>query len=285
MRDDKASLTAAAVAFGRGLGVDDSPADPLAPTLLSGALGVALRRVLAAGPATAPLRAALRAMSLGMVDHVNLRTTAIDRAVVEGAESGIDQLVILGAGLDARAWRMLELTEVDVLEVDHPATQAGKRAHLGTFAPESRSVAFVDVDFERQRLGERLAACDHDAARRTFWIWEGVTPYLNHDAIESTLADVAARSHAGSVVAMTYAVPELVPGGGPLRAITRLAFRALGEPIRGAMTPSDAAARLSAVGFDVVSDTDALDWSRLGPGSPALARPFRAERLVLARKR
>jgi methyltransferase (TIGR00027 family) len=285
VREGKASLTAAAVAFGRGLGVDGSPPDPFAPTLVPGALGAALRSVLGAGSATAPLRAAIRAMSLGMIDHVNLRTAAIDRALVDAVESGIDQLVILGAGLDARAWRMPELTEVDVLEVDHPATQAEKRAHLGTFAPESRSVAFVDVDFERQRLGERLADCDHADGRPTFWIWEGVTPYLQPGAIEATLVDVAARSHAGSVLAMTYAIPELVPGGGPLRSITRLAFRALGEPIRCAMDPADAAARLGAVGFDVVSDTDALEWAALGPGNPTLARPFRAERLALARKR
>jgi hypothetical protein len=72
-----------------------------------------------------------------------------------------------------------------------------------------------------------------------------------------------------------------VPG---LRAITRVAFRGLGEPILGAMAPSEAAARVAAVGFDVVHDSDARDWTEHAAGSAKLAMPFRGERLLVARK-
>ena len=56
------------------------------------------------------------------------RTVAIDAAI---AARPCPQLVVLGAGLDDRAWRMRELADVDVLEVDHPASQADKRDRVG----------------------------------------------------------------------------------------------------------------------------------------------------------
>lgn len=48
------------------------------------------------------------------------RTIAIDEAV---RARPAPQVVILGAGLDARAWRMKELAGVDMFEVDHPPSQ------------------------------------------------------------------------------------------------------------------------------------------------------------------
>src|ERR1051325_4074894 len=62
-------------------------------------------------------------------DLMALRTTAIDTAVRDAIAAGATQLVILGAGYDGRAWRMSELADVKVFEVDHPATQGDKRAH------------------------------------------------------------------------------------------------------------------------------------------------------------
>lgn len=278
MRGDWPSLTAMAVAFGRGLGTNDDAPDPHAHALLPGPLATALR--VAARPGA---RLAMRALSFGMVDHVCLRTAAIDAALREALQRGCTQLCILGAGLDARAWRVPQLHDADVFEVDHPSTQPGKREAVASLSPCARSVRFVAVDFERERVGDRLADEGHDAARPTAWIWEGVTPYLHPAAIEQTLADVAARSARGSVLMMTYAVPELVllpiPGIG---AITRLAFSGLGEGLFGAMTPDAAASLVAAHGFTVTRDSDARTWTEHAPGSAALARPFRGERLLVA---
>ncbi len=71
------------------------------------------------------------------------RTVAIDEALREavgGADGeavgdrGVrraEQLVVLGAGLDGRPWRMPELAAVAVFEVDHPASQRDKLDRLG----------------------------------------------------------------------------------------------------------------------------------------------------------
>lgn len=274
------------VAFGRGLGTEGAAPDPVAKKLLPRPVGAALRWLGELDARGAPARLVVRAASLGMVDHVSLRTAAIDAAVDEAVRSGARQLVILGAGLDARAWRLPCLAGLDVYELDHPDTQRAKRESIDEVGPALGRVHFVSIDFEHQRIDERLADAGHDATKPTVWIWEGVTPYLPLEAVDATLVDVGGRSAAGSVLCMTYAVPEIfvvpVPG---LRAITRVAFRGLGEPLRGAMTPDDAAQRVDEVGFVVAHDSDARDWAALAAGSPKLALPFRGERLLVATKR
>jgi methyltransferase (TIGR00027 family) len=175
---------------------------------------------------------------------------------------------------------------VTVFEVDHPATQPSKREAVAAMTPTAKAVRFVAVDFEAQRIADRLAEEGHDADAPTAWIWEGVTPYLHPVAIASTLADIGARSAAGSALMMTYALPQLValpiPG---IRALARVAFRGLGEELRGAMTEAEAAGAVERIGFTVRSDGDAREWSAFADGSPALALPFRAERLLVARRR
>lgn len=285
MRSGRPSLTAMMVAFGRGLGTEGAALDPIAKNLLPAPVGAALRWLGELDARGAPARLLVRAASLGMVDHVSLRTAAIDAAVGEAVRTGARQVVILGAGLDARAWRLPVLTGLDVYELDHPDTQRGKREAAEGLGPPLARVHFVPIDFEHERISERLAALGHDAAQPTTWIWEGVTPYLQREAVDATLADIGTHSAVGSVLVMTYAVPDLfvvpVPG---LRAVTRLAFRGLGEPILGAMAPNQAAARVGSAGFDLVHDSDARDWAELSPGSAQLALPFRGERLLVARK-
>ena len=158
----------------------------------------------------------MEALSLGLVEHLALRTLAIDRVVAASVAKGADQVVILGAGLDARAWRMDAMARAVVFEVDHPSTQRFKRERLGsrTSAGERAraDVRFVEVDFERESLAARLAEAGHDVRRATTWIWEGVTPYLAPEATRATLAIVAVRSAPGSVLAVTYATPSMEPG-------------------------------------------------------------------------
>ena len=111
------------------------------------------------------------------------RTVAIDEAVRAAASP---QVVILGAGLDGRAWRMQELRDVTVFEVDHPDSQRVKRARVSALQQVARDVRFVPVDFTRDRLDDALAAAGHDATRPTTWIWEGVVMYLELADIEAT---------------------------------------------------------------------------------------------------
>lgn len=283
MRDGRASLTALFVAIGRGIGTRADVVDTGAPAVVPAPLGAGLAAVQRLGRLGAPARLLLRFASAGMIDHVCLRTGAIDAALAEGIDAGCRQLVVLGAGLDARAWRLPDLGDVDVFEVDHPATQAHKRSRIEHHPPLARSVRFVAVDFERESVADRLAEVGHDADVPTFWIWEGVTPYLETEAIEATLADVAERSAPGSEIAMTYALPEL-PLPRALHRPVRTAFAVLGEPLFGLMSSRRAADHLASAGFTVIDDTGSGDWATRFAGDARLARPFSSERLVVARR-
>lgn len=284
MRAKKASTTAAAVAYARGIGTAANPPDPIARHLLPTAWALPLRLADGLGRYGQPLRWFARAVSAGMVDHVNLRTAAIDNALLCRVREGLDQLLILGAGFDARAWRLPWLHEVDVFEVDHPATQAQKREGTGGLPLCARSAEFVAVDFQTQDLAAELARSGLNPTRATFVIWEGVTMYLPPGPIDATLGALAQSCAAHSVLAMTYSAPPLVPLPVPgLSHLVRASFSVLGEPLHGVMDPSEAASRLNRHGFTVIQDSSQRTWAGGRWLEPNLAYPFRSERLVEAR--
>ena len=216
-------------------------------------------------------------MARALADMMALRTAAIDAAVREAIASGATQLVILGAGYDGRAWRLPELTGVKVFEVDHPATQRDKRAHVAELPPTSGIVNFVPVNFERDVLGAALERAGHDRSSPTCWIWEGVVMYLTRDAMRATLAGIAERSAPGSTLIVNY---HTVNRG----LLAKLMFRLIGEPQISAWTPEEMAADLRSVEFDVREDSGMTDWNeRFAQGTARVERGFYM-RVVIARK-
>lgn len=174
-----------------------------------------------------------------------LRTAAIDEVVRSAAAP---QVVILGAGLDGRAWRLPELAGSVVFEVDHPDSQRNKRAHLGSLAPTAREIRFLAVDFARDSLDAALAQAGHDPAERTMWVWEGVVMYLTPENVEATLGVIARRSAPGSRLSISYMAPA------PIMRIVGLVVRLLGEPFRSVFTREAMAALLARCGFRVLRD-------------------------------
>jgi methyltransferase (TIGR00027 family) len=182
----------------------------------------------------------------------------LDASVARGAS----QYVILGAGLDTFAYRNpYPESQLRVFEVDHPATQAWKRKRLavGNIVVPA-SLSFAPVDFEKEALADGLAAVGFDRAKVTFFSWLGVTPYLTHPAMRSTLEFIAARPK-GSGVAFDYARPRNSMG-----FLGRLIFDAMarrvaraGEPFRLFFEPADLAAELRRLGFTTLDDLSGDD--------------------------
>jgi methyltransferase (TIGR00027 family) len=253
VRVGRTSFTASAVSAARGI----AGVDPIAASLADGALAALIR--VASRPG---VRRLVNTAAFGLVDHAELRTLALDAVVRDAVADGVRQLVVLGAGLDARAWRMPELGDTTVFEVDHPSTQAYKRARIAARRATARDVRFIAIDFERDRLDDVLARAGHDATAATTWLWEGVTPYIAHDATRGTLAAVARRSATGSRVAVSYATPEASPTGPAVVGLAKLGFRAIGEPLRGLLAEADMRRELQDVGFRVTDDTSTADWAR-----------------------
>ncbi len=191
------------------------------------------------------------------------RTVAIDdaiRAQVTG------QLVILGAGLDSRAWRMSELASTTVFEVDQPASQKEKVRRIGARAPLALRVAQVPVDLNSGALARGLQDAGFDPRARTTWVWEGVIPYLPAAAVAATLGELSTQSAPGSRLVLTYQSRELRPRLG--RTLLRLVLRASGaadplasEPWRSLWRPSELARLCEQHGYRVDADDDLLSLS------------------------
>ena len=215
-------------------------------------------------------------MARVMADMIALRTAAIDKAVRDAIAGGAKQVVILGAGYDGRAWRMPELAGVKVYEVDHPATQRDKRAHLAELPGAAAIVSFVSIDFERESLDAALERAGHNRSLPTCWIWEGVVMYLTRDAMSATLASIAGRSAPGSTLIVNY---HTIHRG----FIARMIFRLIGEPQISAWTPEEMAADLRSVGFLVREDSGMTDWNKqFAQGEAKVERGFYM-RIAIAR--
>ena len=141
----------------------------------------------------------------GTTGFLVARARCIDDCLQACLDSGIDQLVILGAGLDSRAYRFEQLRDhVKVFEVDHPATQQAKRRRLRkVFGELPGHVAFVPIDFNADGL-ERLFDFGYDKQCKTLFIWEGVTYYLTVEAVDRTLDFVGSNSRNGSSIIFDY---------------------------------------------------------------------------------
>jgi methyltransferase (TIGR00027 family) len=198
------------------------------------------------------------------------RTIAIDDAI---RDHGAGQVVILGAGLDARAWRMPELAATTVFEVDHPASQRDKLRRLGTLVPTAGRVVRVAVDLATGRLGPALEEAGFDRQATTTWVWEGVVPYLTADAVRATVAQLAELSAPGSVIVVNYQERSLMTK--IMRRLMRLVMRVArqpdpmaGEPWRSTWTPDGMRDLLDEHGFDVRSDQNLMTLA-VGMALPA----------------
>jgi methyltransferase (TIGR00027 family) len=141
----------------------------------------------------------------GALTFVVARYRYIDEYLQERLDTGTVQVVLLGAGLDSRAYRGELLSRaIKTFEVDHPATQASKIEHvkqiLGTLP---NHVVYVSVDFNRETLDQLLVA-GFDTEVQTLFIWEGVTLYLEKEAVESTLAWIRLHARPGSALIFDY---------------------------------------------------------------------------------
>lgn len=283
MRPDRSSATAELVAWLRAVAtahpdLGRACRDPAAGALLDPRLGP-LRR-----PSPRAARV-LRHAAFGLVDHLALRTAGIDAALRGAAARGVAQVVTLGAGLDARAHRLPELAGARVIEVDHPATQAKKRARAARLGPGAAELVHAACDFGEVSLDEALTRAGHDAAAPTFWIWEGVTMYLPRRAVEATLDALAARSAAGSLLAMSYLTPERLRVSPRLGALAAFTLRFVSEPVLSSLTSADVVGLLAARGFRVVSDVLPRDTAHAaGVTSRPLFPLAPDERLVVAER-
>jgi methyltransferase (TIGR00027 family) len=134
-----------------------------------------------------------------------VRSRVTEDRLAAARERGVEQYVILGAGLDTYALRMADrLGSLTVFEIDDPVFQEWKRQRIeemGVKAPPQ--LRYAPCDFETMSISEALAPPGFRADKPAFISWLGVTQYLTLDAIKQTLKWAGERP-AGSEIVLTY---------------------------------------------------------------------------------
>jgi methyltransferase (TIGR00027 family) len=149
----------------------------------------------------------------GTYEWVVARTFFFDEQFKRALERNFDQIVILGAGFDSRAYRFSEqINRTVVYEVDTEATQNQKKEVLAEIkTPLPKTLRFVPVDFNEEDLS-KLFECGFVGNKKNLFIWEGVTEYLTEDAVDKTLEFIKQNSASGSEIAFTYVYKEILEG-------------------------------------------------------------------------
>ena len=222
----------------------------------------------------------------GSLGSILCRTRYIDDVLKTALADGTEQVVILGAGFDSRAYRIAGMDQAQVFEVDLPGTKALKQKRLErVLGAVPENVTLVGIDFDHQNLGDVLAVAGFQAGKRTLFIWEGVTQYLTAEAVNSTLKFAARVSGAGSAIVFTYVRQEIITGTeGPqwFHQFAKMAER-IGSPLVFGLNPAELQTYLAERGLNLVADVGAADYQEryLKPVGREL-NVFAGERTALA---
>ena len=263
MKANRASITAEGIALARAV-ESQKPAeqricyDPFARQFVSALYWNVFRFFVSSGYA--------ERRGPGTMGFLVARERYIDDYLQASLDDGLEQLVILGAGYDSRAYRFDQLKDRHVFEVDHAATQQAKIVKLTRILSElPRHVVFVPIDFETQTLEQRLLECGYSERKKTLFIWQGVTQYLTQEAVDSTLAFVANHSGPGSSIIFDYMYTSLLDGTvkrGEVNSMQRYR-RMTGEGFKFGIPEGTIEAFMQQRGFCRIKNVTHQDFKRL----------------------
>jgi methyltransferase (TIGR00027 family) len=283
---DRPSSTAQWTTLGRALELARPPAerivsDDFAPRFLTQSSLAVLRGLQTASPV---VRLVERVPIGGLSAYALCRHRFMDEHMTGALDAGAEQILMLGAGYDSRAYRFASaLDGRPVYEVDLPPISR-RKATIVAQHPEvfgHTSVRRVEIDFRIDSLAERLVASGFGVGVPTYIVWEGVTPYLSSDAVNATLETVSELCGSGSRIAL-----DLWRGAGsrhrPLDEVRRVAARAftlIGEPVTFGVPPDHAQDLLGVHGFSVI---DLVQSQELGERYSTDRRPTEQTLYVVA---
>lgn len=177
----------------------------------------------------------------GIANMVFSRSRRFDSLLERYAEAA-EQLVVLGAGLDTRAYGPLVDKTLTMFELDKKATQQAKRRAVERAKLKRDHVHYVEVDFADPNWINALVASPYDPAKTTIFLWEGVTLYLSEANVRATLAAIKAQAAPGSTVVLDF-----------------YGNRMLDLARKGAMAKSlEATGEIMDFGFDFVGDAEGV---------------------------
>lgn len=158
------------------------------------------------------------------------RLLEFDRIVEESVDQ-VEQIVIPGAGFDLIAQRFTEGKGVRVFELDQVGTSTVKIETLRRAGIRHDWVTYIPVDYSRESWVKKLREAGFDRTKKTLFIWESVSLFLEYDVVKETLMQMAEMSSGGSRIAQDF-YSSAFASGGISRTVgkTRRLMERMGEP-------------------------------------------------------
>lgn len=190
------------------------------------------------------------------------RTRLIDDWLQSWLYRGIRQVIVLGAGFDTRSLRLPALRSIPVIEIDHPDTAHKKLSILGKALPSlPANTRYLPIDFDKDSLAALFERERIDFSLPTFFIWEGVTNYLQPEAVNQTFA-LAGRFAEGSVMLFTYIHQQVLDDPAAFFGAERLLrdVEEIHEKWTFGFVPEELPAYLRTYGFSLMEDMGAAEY-------------------------
>ncbi|AKB50693.1 hypothetical protein MSBRW_1440 [Methanosarcina barkeri str. Wiesmoor] len=121
----------------------------------------------------------------GTVNSIVARVRYFDDFVKKSIDEGFEQLIIMGAGYDSRAYRIEGMKKLKVFEVDHPETQSSKIEKVRKiFTSLPDHVSYIPADLAADDLGRKLQDAGYNKSKKTLFLMEGLLYYLSPRLVE-----------------------------------------------------------------------------------------------------
>lgn len=202
----------------------------------------------------------------GAANSLVARVRYFDDIVRSSVDDGLEQLVILGAGYDTRAYRIEGLKKIKVFEADHPATQQIKKEKIiEIFGSMPDHVALIPVDITANDLEQKLMESGYDRSKKTLFIMEGLLMYLSPDIVDALLSFIAHNSGRESAVIFDYIPASVVDGTCELEAGRnwRKGVADVGEPFLFGIEEGGLEDYLSRRGFMNIKNVSPEDYRKM----------------------
>lgn len=197
----------------------------------------------------------------------NACTKHIDGILAKAADNGLEQVVIIGAGLDSRAYRFhQQMPDVRFFEVDLPVTVARKQelvqSAMGSLPP---SVTYVALDYRNGGMDGLLRQSGYHRKSKTLFIWEGVTRYIDAGAVDRTMQFIAENAAPASELVFDYIFEDIATGD--FSKMPRARYHSVraavhGYPWKFGIAPDKSGDFVSNYGFSVISDLGAKELAQ-----------------------
>ncbi len=185
-----------------------------------------------------------------MTRYLQARTAFFDHFAVGSIDRGARQVVVVGAGYDGRGIRYAR-QDVQWFELDHPDTQADKRARLARLMIDADQIEFVAADFAVDDVAALLCRAGLDVTRATAYLCEGVSVYLTPPVLSSLLRALGGRTSAGSELAIELALVPRSPSERLRRSRLQARVANMGEPLRSAIPAEQLDAFFATTGWRI----------------------------------